>query len=70
MFIRISCSIFKKLLQGFKQEENYMNPLEYRHFVICIFPMVMDMLSALDQIWVKLDNETYNERITKTKKNT
>jgi hypothetical protein len=30
--------------------------------------MVMDMLSALDQIWVKLDNETYNERITKTKK--
>lgn len=50
------------------REENYMNSLEYRHFVVCIFPMVMDMLSALDQIWVKLDNDTYNERITKTKK--
>lgn len=44
-----------------------LSPLEYRRFALWTFPTVIDMLSMLKDRWDKLDNETYNERITSKK---
>ena len=39
-------------------------PLEYRRFIVWIFPTVIDMLSVLDNKWVAIEHDTYSERIT------
>lgn len=41
-----------------------LSPLEYRRFIVCTFPTVIDMLSVLDNKWVAIEHDTYSERIT------
>lgn len=41
-----------------------LSQLEYRRFIVWMFPTIIDMLSVLDNRWVAIEQATYSERIT------